>query len=192
MPEPKEGLHKILEQDGMQLQYVTVQTEEDCLIAVRQNGMALQFVKVQTEQICIAAYKQNPDSLQFSEFSIEILTDYVKKSLAKLEEEKRVGEEDRGVSKVQSTEFFVEGNEISENVRKQYFLEMVNEEARSPAWQGFSKLSREDKYAIIDCLVVQEPELLSRIAKYPADFRNVALRNMGGGSFTIANYYNSI
>ena len=49
------------------LQYLDVQTEEDCIKSVRQNGFNLQFVRNQTHQICKEAVIQNPKAIVFVE-----------------------------------------------------------------------------------------------------------------------------
>lgn len=72
-----------LQKDGLFLSKISNPTEEMCLAAVRQNGMALKYVPVQTEQICIVAYKQNPDSIMFSQYSLELLIEYVKSTLVR-------------------------------------------------------------------------------------------------------------
>lgn len=58
-------LAKILNKDGMILEFVDDQTEELCLIAVKQNPMALQFVNEQTFEMCLGAVKQNGSVLQY-------------------------------------------------------------------------------------------------------------------------------
>ena len=39
------------------LEYITLLTEELCLIAVKNNGYALRFIDCQTDEICIATIK---------------------------------------------------------------------------------------------------------------------------------------
>lgn len=56
---------KYVQQNGLFLQFMKVQTEEMCINAVRQNGMALEFVKEQTSEICLIAVRQNGMALKF-------------------------------------------------------------------------------------------------------------------------------
>ena len=52
-------------QDGYALKYVNEQTENICLEAVRQDGYALKYVNKQTEAICLEAIKQHGYALHF-------------------------------------------------------------------------------------------------------------------------------
>ncbi len=54
-------------QNSNVFQYVKIQTNELCLIAVSKNGYLLQFVKNQTDEICLASVKQYGESLFFVE-----------------------------------------------------------------------------------------------------------------------------
>lgn len=49
----------LVKQDGMNLQYVSNQTEAICLEAVKQTGIALAFVRKQTYEICLTAFNQD-------------------------------------------------------------------------------------------------------------------------------------
>lgn len=55
----------LLTRFGLALEFITEQTEEMCLIAVKSNGWALQYVEKQTDKICLAAVKQNGCALKF-------------------------------------------------------------------------------------------------------------------------------
>ena len=50
---------------GLLLEHVQNQTREVCLAAVQQNGMALKFVKNKLFHICEAAYQQNKEAYKF-------------------------------------------------------------------------------------------------------------------------------
>ena len=56
---------KIVQQDGLALQYVEEQTEELCRLAFQKHGYALKFVKEQTEELCRLAVQQNGCALQY-------------------------------------------------------------------------------------------------------------------------------
>jgi hypothetical protein len=57
--------------DGLNLQYVPVQTDELCLAAVQENGLALQYVLNKTSEICSEAVKNDGLALQFVEDQTE-------------------------------------------------------------------------------------------------------------------------
>ena len=56
---------KVVTQIGSELKYVTEQTDEICLAAVRIDGHSLRFVKNQTEEICLVAVTENGFSLKY-------------------------------------------------------------------------------------------------------------------------------
>ena len=56
---------RMINKNGVNLQYIKEQSEEMCKLAVCQNGYALQYVIVQTEEICKLAICKNGDALQF-------------------------------------------------------------------------------------------------------------------------------
>jgi len=51
--------------DGMQLEFVTEQTDEICMQAILQNPYALQFVKNQTPEMCLEAVRIDGDTLEY-------------------------------------------------------------------------------------------------------------------------------
>ena len=53
------------EREGDALQYVHNQTEKICLTAIHDDPYALQYVKEQTEKICLAAIEQDQTVLEF-------------------------------------------------------------------------------------------------------------------------------
>jgi hypothetical protein len=52
----------------MALQYVTIQTNALCLIAVMNNGNSLQFVNEQTDIICLEAFKQTNYAYEYIDY----------------------------------------------------------------------------------------------------------------------------
>ena len=60
----EEALEEVIK-DGYVLRYVTEQTPEICLAAVKQNGYALKYVREQTPELCLAAVKQDGYSLKY-------------------------------------------------------------------------------------------------------------------------------
>ena len=53
----------------MTLKYVRVQTEELCRIAVSLNGLALKYVRVQTEELCRIATSNNKEAAKYVKVS---------------------------------------------------------------------------------------------------------------------------
>ena len=66
---------KVLEKNGLILQYMNKQTEAMCLEAVKQNYDAFKYVKEQTEAICLEAVKQ--DAQLFRSVKAQIQTDAI-------------------------------------------------------------------------------------------------------------------
>jgi hypothetical protein len=56
---------RILEIYPKQIRFLTNQTDELCLIAVKRNSSALEFVKNQTDELCLIAIKSNPLVLKY-------------------------------------------------------------------------------------------------------------------------------
>ena len=55
----------LVNENGLNLQYVSQQTPELCLSAVKNNGYALKYVKDQTPEICLAAVKHDRYVLEY-------------------------------------------------------------------------------------------------------------------------------
>lgn len=53
-PQTEEACKKIVEKNGLELQFVENQTEEICMIAIQQNSSAFKYVKNQTYSLCRA------------------------------------------------------------------------------------------------------------------------------------------
>ena len=71
---------------GIALEFVTKQTDEICLEAVKNYGFALKFVKNQTDEICIEAVKNNGLALEFvTKQTDEICLEAVKNIASALE-----------------------------------------------------------------------------------------------------------
>ena len=60
----KEALEAV-KRNGLNLRFVSHQTDEICLAAVEQNGWALPYVHDQTDEICLAAVEQNGWALEY-------------------------------------------------------------------------------------------------------------------------------
>ena len=56
---------ELLEKDGTYLEFVRVQTDTLCQVAILQNWKALQFVRNQTPEICLLAVNINPHAIQY-------------------------------------------------------------------------------------------------------------------------------
>ena len=59
------NVRELLEKDGTYLEYVRVQTDTLCRIAIITNWKALQFVRNQTEELCLLALNINPNAIQY-------------------------------------------------------------------------------------------------------------------------------
>ena len=58
-------LCKAMEKRPSLLEFISEQTPELCLAAVKSDGMTLRFVRKQTKEICDAAVASNPEAAQF-------------------------------------------------------------------------------------------------------------------------------
>jgi len=77
---------EIVDEDGLELEFIENQTFNICRAAIHQNGKALQFVKKQTSELCIEAVKQNGMALQFVNYqSKKICIEAVKENGMALE-----------------------------------------------------------------------------------------------------------
>ena len=63
----------LAEVGGKENQFVTYESHEEALEAVKQDGYSLQYVREQTEAICLEAVKQNGFSLQYVNKNVFIM-----------------------------------------------------------------------------------------------------------------------
>jgi len=63
----------LAEVGGKENQFVTYESHEEALEAVKQDGYSLQYVNEQTEAICLEAVKQNGFSLQYVNKNVFIM-----------------------------------------------------------------------------------------------------------------------
>lgn len=63
--QPEEACKLAVQQNGMVLGSIRKRKPEYCELAVKQNGLALQFVEDQTEELCLTAVKQNPMAIRY-------------------------------------------------------------------------------------------------------------------------------
>ena len=59
------NVYDLLETDGTCLEFVRIQTDTICKIAIIQNWEALKFVRNQTPELCILAININPHAIQY-------------------------------------------------------------------------------------------------------------------------------
>ena len=55
----------VVQKNGLEISYISNQTDEICKLAVKQNGSALKYVKTKTPEICKLAIQQNYLSIEF-------------------------------------------------------------------------------------------------------------------------------
>ena len=76
---------RYVEENGLNLRRVDIQTAEICLAAVKENGLALEFVQEQNPEICMAAVKQNAFALEYvQEQTLEVCVEAIKNNIAAL------------------------------------------------------------------------------------------------------------
>ena len=63
----------LAEVGGKENQFVTYESHEEALEAVKQDGYSLQYVNEQTEAICLEAVKQNGYSLRYVNKNVFIM-----------------------------------------------------------------------------------------------------------------------
>ena len=59
------NVRELLEKDGTYLEFVRVQEDALCRVAILENWRALQFVRNQTYELCLLAININPHAIQY-------------------------------------------------------------------------------------------------------------------------------